>query len=79
LPPMTPLRIDTQALRDLRLAAGLTRLELADELGISRGHYWRLETGRRYGKDHTFIALARFFQVPVSRFTTEREPAEVAA
>jgi transcriptional regulator with XRE-family HTH domain len=76
---MTPVRISPEALRDLRMDAGLLPGEVAKAVGISRSYYWRLETGRRYGKDYTIMALARLFKVPVSRITTRREPADVAA
>lgn len=52
-----------QRVRDLRLAKGVTQVELAVEIGVSRAHIAKIETGSHPPGREALAALARFFGV----------------
>lgn len=52
-----------QRIRDLRLARGLTQMELAVEVGISRAHVTKIEIGERPPGRDALHAIATFFGV----------------
>jgi len=65
-------RKKTYNLRELRLAAGLTMQQLAEQTGINIASVQAIETGR--GKNYSVIAkhtLADFFHVPARRLFPE--------
>ena len=49
--------------RDLRLARGLTQMELAVEVGLSRAHIAKIEVGERPPGRDALHAIATFFAV----------------
>lgn len=49
--------------RRLRLAAGMTREQLAAKVGISGPFLWRIERGDRGMSDRTLIAVAEALNV----------------
>ncbi|HFI0402040.1 TPA: XRE family transcriptional regulator [Streptococcus suis] len=55
-------------LEELRLLNGLTRADLAKELGVTEQAIWQFETGVTLPKLKNKIAMARFFQVEVDYF-----------
>ncbi|HFI0587317.1 TPA: XRE family transcriptional regulator [Streptococcus suis] len=55
-------------LEELRLLNGLTRADLAKELGVTEQAIWQFETGVTLPKMKNKIAMARFFQVEVDYF-----------
>jgi transcriptional regulator with XRE-family HTH domain len=61
-----------QRLRDLRVAAGLTQMELAVELDISRTHVGKMETDGDPPGRETLVLLAKFFGVSVDYLLTGR-------
>ena len=64
-----------QRLRDLRLAGGLTQMELAVELGISRAHLAKMETGEDPPGRDLLESVAKFFRVSMDYLQTGRADA----
>lgn len=60
----------THALRRLRLARGLTQLELALAIGVSQSQISRAESGGRFALHH-WEALAAYFEVPIETFVRD--------
>lgn len=50
-------------LKELRLAAGLTQVELAEKLGLSKGAVGNYEAGKRSPDYETLEAIADYFNV----------------
>lgn len=64
-----------QRLRDLRVAAGLTQVDLAVELDVSRASIGKFETdGDKPGRD-MLVLIAKFFGVSVDYLLTGRSEA----
>ncbi|CYV24190.1 XRE family transcriptional regulator [Streptococcus suis] len=55
-------------LEELRLLNGLTRADLAKELGVTEQAIWQFETGVTLPKLKNKIVMARFFQIEVDYF-----------
>lgn len=62
---MVPLR--KAVLEDIRNSRGLTRPELADQVGCSRPHYNNVEAGRKCAKKALANRIAIALCVPVDR------------
>ena len=54
-----------QRLRDLREAADMSQLEVANLLNISQQHYSMYESGKRELPMHHFITLAKYYNVSI--------------
>ena len=52
-------------LRELRVAAGLNQMELADVLGMQQNQYSRYERGERELPMHLFVKLAEHYNVAI--------------
>jgi transcriptional regulator with XRE-family HTH domain len=65
----TARRIHTGALRATRQNLGLRPSQLADDVGISRGFYSRLEAGTRQATPEVVRALAQRLGVGVDEIT----------
>lgn len=59
-----------QRLHDLRVARGLTQVELAAEVGISRAHIAKIETGGDPPGREVLHAIAQFFGVSMDFLQT---------
>lgn len=59
---------DKNIVRTLRRARGLTQVQLATELGISRSHLSKVESGDDAPGRQLLEALAVFFQIPIDTF-----------
>ncbi len=55
-------------LKDLRVRADMTQVELAERLGIGRAYYTRIENGERQQKMSISLAqkLSEIFDVPIN-------------
>jgi transcriptional regulator with XRE-family HTH domain len=62
-------RIHTGALRATRQRLGLRASTVADDVGVSRGFYSRLEAGTRQATPRTVQALAERLGVSVDEIT----------
>lgn len=70
LPDMTgSRRIHTGALRASRERLGLRPCDVADDIGVTRGYYSRLEAGTRQATPKTVLALAHRLGVTVDEIT----------
>lgn len=65
-----------KTIRELREAAGLTQLQLANALGITPGAVYSWERGRNEPKASQLRALARFFGVSMDDIAFEVEDAK---
>ncbi|BDG60260.1 helix-turn-helix transcriptional regulator [Caldinitratiruptor microaerophilus] len=65
-----------ETLRDLRRAANLTQLQVAQALGLDHRGYMRRETGRAKLTAEESLKLAELFGVPVERVIRARRVAE---
>lgn len=69
---MPERQVNGEALRAMRLRAGLTIKDLATKCGLSESTIEAIEAGRRkYLSDHTLIGLARGFGVDPLDFEKE--------
>lgn len=59
----------SERLKELRIAKGLTQLELAKATGISKSAIGRLETGERTGTIEALTTLANFYNVSLDYLT----------
>ncbi len=50
-------------LRELRVAADMNQMELADVLGMQQNQYSRYERGERELPMHLFVKLAEYYNV----------------
>lgn len=62
----------------LREQEGISQEKLAEKLGVSRQTIYRWENGRGDPPKDKLIALAHYFQVPVTYFTKQEGCAEEA-
>lgn len=53
----------SEKIKELRLLNSLTQKQIADELGISQGNYWALETGKNAPSLATLDAIADYYNV----------------
>lgn len=65
----TTRRIHTGALRASRQRLGLRASQVADEIGVSRGYYSRLEAGTRQATLGTIQAIAQRLGTTVDEIT----------
>lgn len=75
---MTPKQTISQRIRTLREQGGLTQAALAAEIGISRAHITKIETGGDVPGRATLMAIASFFDVSLDWLTDgkgEKKPA----
>jgi transcriptional regulator with XRE-family HTH domain len=55
-------------IKQLRIAYGWTRAELADQLGVSRQMVWVWESGGAVPSAQALITLGRLVKIPVEKF-----------
>ncbi len=65
--------IDGQAVREIRLAMGLSAAEVAAATGISRASLCNVEAGRRHPRTVVVLAIARALGVHPDRITIAAE------
>lgn len=70
-----PLRIDPQALRQLRIRRGHTLKSLADRAGLNLNTIWRLESGTSGIQVTTLAALADALSVPIDELISAEDVA----
>ena len=56
-------------LRELRVAAGMNQMDLADVLGMQQNQYSRYERGERELPMHLFVELAKYYNVSLDYMT----------
>ncbi len=56
-------------LRELRIAAGMNQIDLADVLGMQQNQYSRYERGERELPMHLFVVLAQYYDVSLDYMT----------
>jgi len=55
----------------MRMDRNISTGELADVIGLTRGHVTLIERGKRGANSVTMVLLSKLFNVPVDRFFSE--------
>lgn len=66
------------AVRDARLARGLTQLELAAAVGLNRAHLGHVEQGRRNATYRTLASIALALDTPLQDILDRADAHEAA-
>jgi transcriptional regulator with XRE-family HTH domain len=74
LPPSGTIPVMGNNLKKLRADKNWTQDKAAEELGVSRGQYIKLERGERRLTDHYIHEAARAFEVPEVQVIGEERP-----
>lgn len=56
-----------KAIKNIRESAGISRPELAKEIGVTPGALWKIEAGKTRAKDATIAKICDRFSVPLAR------------
>ncbi|MPM53533.1 hypothetical protein SDC9_100301 [bioreactor metagenome] len=71
------IKLLTERLKELRLKAGYTQQQIADQLKVRRPTYTRYETGTNEPDKDTIVKLANIFNVSVDDLLgNEKSPAQ---
>lgn len=68
------MKINWKHLDDLLDQHGITRAELARQLGVNKSYIHHLQSGYRAAKPQTIYAIAYLLDVPVEELEEQPEP-----
>lgn len=66
-----------ERLKILRIAKGITQVDMAKELGCTEQHYQRIEYGKINIPTSTLIALANYFEVSLDYLVGRTDVKEI--